>query len=115
MCFVKLASDGCEGRISSTCDRIFQGGGLQSRLEVPQILEEKGDHRSIDGETLISLMQDFFSRGASFRFRARGWSMTPFIKDGDIITVTPSAVVQPKIGMVVASIHPEEFIYPKHF
>jgi len=46
------------------------------------------------------------ARGARFRFRARGESMTPFIGDGDTITVAPPGAVAPQLGDVVAFAHP---------
>ena len=51
-------------------------------------------------------MQAVLARGKPFRFRARGWSMAPFIQDGDVITVAPLQSVPPKIGEVVAFIRP---------
>jgi len=35
------------------------------------------------------LAKDVLGRGASFRFQARGNSMTPFIRDGDVIAIVP--------------------------
>lgn len=52
-------------------------------------------------------MQDVLSRGASFRFKAAGWSMTPFIKDGDVVTVAPLEYEKPSVGKVVAFIQPD--------
>jgi signal peptidase len=38
---------------------------------------------------LLELSKDIFRRGKSVRFQARGWSMRPFIRDGDFIIVSP--------------------------
>jgi phage repressor protein C with HTH and peptisase S24 domain len=51
-------------------------------------------------------MQAVLAHGAKFHFRARGLSMSPFIKDGDSITIAPLTHEQPGIGKVVAFIHP---------
>lgn len=51
-------------------------------------------------------MQDVLATGAAFQFRAKGHSMTPFIKTGDLITVAPASKVKPSLGKVVAFIHP---------
>ncbi len=62
---------------------------------------------SIPGTVLVGIMQEVLSRGMSFRFRAGGFSMTPFIRDGDIISVSPLSSLLPGIGDVVAFLHPE--------
>ena len=41
------------------------------------------------------------------RFSAKGFSMAPFIRDGDVITVSPFREKFPGIGIVVAFIHPQ--------
>lgn len=55
---------------------------------------------------LVELMRLVLDKGKSVRFRARGWSMAPFIRDGDVITVSPLAGALPGIGEVVAFIRP---------
>jgi len=53
-------------------------------------------------------MRAVLGRGVPFRFCARGWSMAPFIRDGDVITVSPLQRARPGIGEVVAFIRPGE-------
>ena len=53
-------------------------------------------------------MQAVLTRGVSFRFCARGWSMSPFIRDGDLITISPLRHGLPGVGEVVAFVRPEE-------
>jgi hypothetical protein len=55
----------------------------------PSLSRRKGRELLLSGPAQIDLMQAVLARGRSFRFRARGWSMTPFIRDGDVITVAP--------------------------
>jgi hypothetical protein len=62
---------------------------------------------SLSGKVLIELMQAVHAKGLPFRFSAGGHSMAPFIKDGDIITVSPLASRAPGLGDVAAFIHPE--------
>jgi hypothetical protein len=62
---------------------------------------------SLSGKALIELMQAVHAKGLPFRFSARGFSMAPFIRDGDVITVSPLASSAPGLGDVVAFIHPE--------
>jgi hypothetical protein len=42
-----------------------------------------------------------------FRFQARGDSMGPFILHGDTVTVAPFTRQPPRVGEVVAYVHPE--------
>lgn len=51
-------------------------------------------------------MQSVLERGADFRFQAAGVSMTPFIRDRDILTITGRDKQAPRTGDVVALIHP---------
>jgi len=50
---------------------------------------------------LAGLMAEVLARGGSFRFQASGFSMSPFIQDGDTLTITP-APAQLRPGDVVA-------------
>lgn len=51
---------------------------------------------------MLELMRAVLARGQAFRFRAGGWSMTPFIRDGDVVTITPLGSGGPRLGDVVA-------------
>ncbi len=53
-------------------------------------------------EVLPGLVKDILSRGAECRFQAKGHSMSPFIKDGDIVTISPLTHSSPGLGDVVA-------------
>jgi hypothetical protein len=58
-------------------------------------------------DSLLELLCTLLGNGASFRFRANGYSMTPTIRNGDIITVSPLQNMPPRIGEIVAFPHPE--------
>jgi hypothetical protein len=60
---------------------------------------------SISGAALAELLRDVLRKGAPFTFRAGGFSMSPFIKDGDDITLFPLNGISPGLGDVVAFIH----------
>jgi hypothetical protein len=60
---------------------------------------------SISGAALAELLQDLLSKGLPFTFRAGGFSMSPFIKDGDDVTLFPFNGISPGLGDVVAFIH----------
>jgi len=72
----------------------------------PRLLVEKLEERRLSGEALLGLAQDALTRGVAFRFRARGGSMAPFIRDGDVITISPLGIASPNVGDVVAFVHP---------
>jgi signal peptidase I len=57
---------------------------------------------SISGSALDLLLSDVVARGMSFRFRARGYSMYPFIRDGDVLTIVRKPAQQLQTGHVVA-------------
>jgi len=50
---------------------------------------------------LLELSKDIFRKGKSARFQAKGWSMRPFIRDGDFIVVSPIENSSIKTGDVV--------------
>jgi len=54
---------------------------------------------------LIELMRAVHEKGNLFRFKAKGISMTPFIRDGDILTISPLKQ-KLQIGDVVPFIKP---------
>lgn len=43
----------------------------------------------ISNKDLITLMQAVFSRGMPFKFQAKGFSMHPFIRNKDTLTISP--------------------------
>jgi hypothetical protein len=51
---------------------------------------------------LAEVMKAVLDRGSLFRFRARGASMTPFIRDGDTLTLEALEDRAPRVGEVVA-------------
>jgi hypothetical protein len=73
----------------------------------PVLFVKKGGELSLSGPALIDLLQAVLNKGKPFRFRAKGFSMTPFVKDGDVVTVAPFSGASPRLGEVVAFIRPE--------
>lgn len=47
------------------------------------------------------LAADLLRRGGPLRIKARGGSMTPFVRDGDVVLVTPTAGMEVGIGDVI--------------
>lgn len=57
-------------------------------------------------DALLDLLTTLLEDGASFRFRANGYSMTPTIRHGDIIVIAPLNHLPPRTGEIVAFRHP---------
>jgi hypothetical protein len=60
----------------------------------------------VSGEALAALIRAVLEKGRAFRFRARGLSMSPFIKDGDVVTVSSPGPYRPRAGEIAAFVHP---------
>ena len=60
-------------------------------------------NRAMSGAGFTVLMSAVLEKGVPFRFTAPGYSMTPFIRDGDVITVAPGRI---RFGDTVAFINP---------
>ncbi len=63
--------------------------------------------RTTPGALISSFFQGTAGRIGHLRFTARGISMTPFIRDGDVITLRASRGARLRTGSVVAYIHPD--------
>ena len=68
----------------------------------------KDEGISLSAPVIMELIEAVHEKGASFRFQARGYSMTPAIRNGDIITVSPLKDIMPRRGDVLAFRHPEQ-------
>lgn len=71
----------------------------------PALLLKKEGELSLSGPALKELMQAVLCKHMPFRFRAKGFSMAPFIKDGDVLTVFPVLNSPPRLGDVAAFLH----------
>lgn len=75
-------------------------------FEDPRLQVVKAQELPLKGPALLELMRAVLDRGVPFRFCARGWSMAPFVRDGDVITVSPLQQALPRVGEVVAFVRP---------
>jgi signal peptidase I len=66
------------------------------------------NRHTIPNDQFREIMQSILEKGKRFRFRAPGFSMTPFIKDGDIITIESLKGKAVRTGDVVAFHQPPE-------
>jgi signal peptidase I len=71
------------------------------------VLEHKDEGFSLSAPVIMELIEAVHEKGAPFRFQARGSSMTPAIRDGDVITVAPLKDIKIGRGDVLAFRHPE--------
>jgi hypothetical protein len=70
------------------------------------LIRGRGELR-LSGTSLTELMSAVLAKGKAFRFRAKGSSMSPFVKDADVITVSPLGGREPRAGDIVAFLHPK--------
>ena len=66
------------------------------------LFSNPGGELSLSGPAFGELLRSVLSSGVPFRFQAKGSSMTPFIKNGDFITISPLFDIPPRVGDVVA-------------
>ena len=64
-------------------------------------------HHLPTSEILPELLKEVLRKEIECRLQAKGYSMSPFIKDGDMITISPLSGSFPRFGDVIAFIHPE--------
>jgi len=73
----------------------------------PSLFVKKQGELALSGKALNEFLRAVLDKGVPFRFKAKGFSMSPFIKDNDVITVSPLADHSLSTGKVVAFIHPQ--------
>lgn len=66
----------------------------------------KGQELALSGRALAELLCAVFEKGGQFRLKAKGGSMSPIIKDGDVVTVSPLNGTANCVGDVVAFANP---------
>ena len=71
----------------------------------PTLYVREGGILLLSGPALLDLLRAVLDKQAFFRFAARGYSMSPFIRDGDVLTIAPLTNA-PGIGEVVAFVSP---------
>lgn len=70
-------------------------------------IKQEGEKKFTD-PAMIEVLRSVLEQGHSLRVRATGTSMTPFIRDNDVITISPLDQRRLKTGQVVAFFfHPE--------
>lgn len=62
---------------------------------------------SLSSRALADLSRDVLDKGRSFQFTALGYSMHPFIQNGDILTISAASAERLAVGDVAAVVHPQ--------
>jgi hypothetical protein len=79
---------------------------LTSQRVKPALLIKKQDELSLSRTAFVTLLREVLDKGVPFRFRAAGFSMSPFIRNGDVLTVSPLPG-RARLGDVVAFVKQE--------
>ncbi len=73
----------------------------------PEFSLVKGSDLSLSGPALVQLLAAVLDKGAAVRFQAKGFSMSPFIKNKDVVTISPLQGKPPGLGHIIAFVHKE--------
>jgi hypothetical protein len=67
------------------------------------MIQTRRDEHNLSAPMMVSLLDGVVARGHTFRFRAGGSSMFPFIRDGDVVSIKPLDPDRvPRLGDVLA-------------
>lgn len=66
----------------------------------------KSNEVSLSSESLIELIKSTLAKNSSFRFKVTGSSMSPFIQDNDIVTLSSRRTGRIVLGDAVAFVNP---------
>lgn len=72
----------------------------------PALFTKKREELFLSSQHLEKLMRGVLGKGSCFRFQGKGFSMSPFIKDGDVLTIASLQGAPPCFGDVVVFTHP---------
>jgi len=67
----------------------------------PAVSTAPASHLDSAGSAFVEVVSEVLARGHSARFRAKGTSMSPAIREGEVITVTPVQPAEIRRGDVV--------------
>lgn len=73
-----------------------------------------GGEVSLPPRTLIPMIREIIARGGACRIKAKGWSMSPFIRENDVLTIQPPRCESYRKGKVVAFVHPGNHRFVVH-
>ena len=67
-------------------------------------LQANSPELSLSASDLAGILREVLNKGSSVRFKAKGFSMSPFIRNGDVITVSPFTLAKLRPGDIAAFI-----------
>jgi signal peptidase I len=67
----------------------------------------QGGELCLSSRGQLDLLRAMRERGVSTRTMVRGWSMSPFIRDRDVLTIVPIDSGRLRVGDIVAFSHPK--------
>ena len=73
----------------------------------PEFSVTKGSDLPLSGRSLVAILRAVLEKGAPARFQAKGFSMSPFIKNNDLVTISPLKGKRPGLGEIIAFVHGE--------
>ena len=80
---------------------------MDSKGTKPEFSIMKGSDLPLSGRALVDLLRAVLNKGVPVRFQAKGFSMSPFIKNNDVVTISPLQGTRPGLGDIIAFVHPE--------
>ena len=80
---------------------------METKGTKPEFSIMKGSDLSLSGPALVDVLRAVLHKGVPVRFQAKGFSMSPFIKNNDVVTISPLQGTQPSLGDIIAFAHPE--------
>lgn len=70
-----------------------------------QNLHRSGNDIPLPGQELAELLKAMAPQGVTCRFEARGASMHPFVRDGDIVDIAAVSRLLPQVGRIAVFLH----------
>lgn len=95
-----------ERELLEMAEKLLKRGVLVGVKELEPDLCQKEQEFSISGAVTIELIQATFAKGVLFRFKVKGASMSPFLRDQDIVTLSPVWRSTIGLGKLVACVCP---------
>ena len=84
-----------------------KGGRIKRQLDDLSSFVQAGGEFHLSNLGQLELLRATVERGIPLRIRVRGFSMAPFIRDDDVLTITPMNGRVPSVGEVVAFTLPD--------
>lgn len=72
-----------------------------------EFLTIKEEEFLLSGRALVELVRDVLSKNTCFRLKVKGFSMSPFIRDNDVVTISPLRNSSTNFGKAVAFLNPQ--------